>query len=130
MEHNSSRFPRGEIKGQYNQKSAADRIEALFLDNVGKILSGEQIEQVAQIKRWHQRVSELRTDKGYTVWTNNDLRELQVSEYIMPNSKKRVVTPRVSIADATWNTILQNANSTCEWNHNGEKCPLKRGDIS
>jgi len=33
----------GEVKGPYNQNSIKKRIEALFLDNLGKILAREQI---------------------------------------------------------------------------------------
>lgn len=65
---------RAEIKGPYNQRSVRARIEAFFLDNVGKVATREQIIQVATDLRtgrvpenWHQRLSELRTDYGYTI---------------------------------------------------------------
>jgi len=38
----------GEVKRSYNQKSIKKRIEALFLDNLGKILLSEQIIEVAR----------------------------------------------------------------------------------
>ena len=64
----------GEVKRSYNQKSIKKRIEALFLDNLGKILLSEQIIEVARDpvtqkapENWHQRLSELRTDAGYTI---------------------------------------------------------------
>jgi len=64
----------GRIKGSYRQKSVKKRIEALFLDNIGKVLSREQILKVAadpktgkEPENWHQRLSELRTDDGYTI---------------------------------------------------------------
>ncbi len=45
----------------------------MSLDNVGKIINHEQIIEVAkepvsekQPEKWHQRLSELRTDDGYT----------------------------------------------------------------
>lgn len=64
----------GTVKGPYKQKSVRKRIEALFLDNVGKVLSRDQIIEVAtdpktgkQPENWHQRLSELRTDYGYTI---------------------------------------------------------------
>ena len=38
----------GEVKGPYNQKSIKKRIEALFLDNLGKILMREQIMEAAR----------------------------------------------------------------------------------
>jgi hypothetical protein len=57
----------GKVKGPYLQKSVKRRIEALFLDNVGRVLKREQIIQVAkdpntgiEPENWHQRLSELR----------------------------------------------------------------------
>jgi len=64
----------GKIKKKYSQKSIKQRIEALFLDNIGKVITREQILEVAtdpetkkQPENWHQRLSELRTDDGYTI---------------------------------------------------------------
>ena len=55
-------------KKKYKQKSVRARIEALFLDNVGKIVTREQIQEVAADPKtgkvpenWHQRLSELRS---------------------------------------------------------------------
>jgi hypothetical protein len=43
----SSKKQYGELKGSYNQNSIKERIEALFLDNIGKIITREQIIQVS-----------------------------------------------------------------------------------
>ncbi|MDZ4770471.1 MAG: hypothetical protein SGJ24_15200 [Chloroflexota bacterium] len=66
----------GQIKRAYAEKSVRKRIEALFLDNLGKVLTSDQIKTVArdpvtgkQPENWHQRLSELRTDDGYTILT-------------------------------------------------------------
>ena len=63
-----------QIKGKYNQASIKKRIEALFLDNIGKVVTREQIIEVSknpdtgkEPENWHQRLSELRTDDGYTI---------------------------------------------------------------
>ena len=86
----------GEVKGLYNQTSIKKRIEALFLDNLGKVLSREQIIEVArdpitqrQPENWHQRLSELRTDDGYTILSWRNRGDLKVQEYLMPTSQKR-----------------------------------------
>ncbi len=64
----------GKVKGQYNQPTVRKRIEALFLDNIGKVMTREMIIKAAtdpttgkQPENWHQRLSELRTDSGYTI---------------------------------------------------------------
>ena len=40
-----------EIKGPYQQRSVKDRIRAMFLDNIGKIVTREQIIEVARDPR-------------------------------------------------------------------------------
>ena len=54
------------IKGPYTQRSIRARIEAFFLDNLGKVATREQLIEVAtdpvtgrQPENWHQRLSEL-----------------------------------------------------------------------
>ena len=62
------------IQGPYLQRSKLARIEAFFLDNLGKVATREQLIEVStnpttgrSPENWHQRLSELRTDKGYTI---------------------------------------------------------------
>lgn len=87
---------KGKAKGLYTQGSVKERIEAFFLDNVGKVVTREQIIQVAkdpktgnEPENWHQRLSELRTDDGYTILSWRDREGLKVGEYMMSTSQKR-----------------------------------------
>lgn len=84
------------VKGPYTQRSARARIEAFFLDNIGKVATREQIIEAATDPRtgrrpenWHQRLSELRTDFGYTILSWRNRGDLRVSEYMMPTAEKR-----------------------------------------
>ena len=77
------------IVGRYEQGSIRQRIEAFLLDNIGKIATNEQLRQVAKDPKtgrdpenWHQRISELRTDSGYTILSYRDDPGLSVGEYI------------------------------------------------
>jgi hypothetical protein len=127
----------GRIKRKYNQPSVKKRIEALFLDNIGKILSREQIQEVARDpvtrkipENWHQRLSELRTDDGYTIYSRRNRGELKVQEYVMPSRAKRSgAARRVKPSDETWLKVLDRAKHQCEWDEGGEPCGLKDGDI-
>jgi hypothetical protein len=113
----------GEIKGPYLQRSIKQRIEAFFLDNIGKIVTREQIIEVArdpqtgrEPENWHQRLSELRTDDGYTILSWRNRGDLKISEYLMPTPEKRPkVGRRVQIRPPTWQQVLQRANYRCEW---------------
>jgi len=104
----------GEIMKKYTQKSIKQRIEALFLDNIGKIITREQILEVAtdpetkkQPENWHQRLSELRTDSGYTILSWRNRGWLRVEKYLMPSSEKRTgAGKRIRPDKSTWEAIL------------------------
>lgn len=135
MNKTTSRPPYGKVRRKYRQPTVKKRIEALFLDNVGKILSREQILQAAKDPRtsaepenWHQRLSELRTDDGYTILSWRNRGDLKVQEYLMPHTKKRrQPARRVRPSDVTWITVLKRAKYRCEWSEAGETCGLKEG---
>ncbi len=127
----------GKVKGPYTHKSVKARIEALFLDNIGKVVTREQILEAAKSpltgnepENWHQRLSELRTDDGYTILSWRNRGNLKVQEYLMPNAERRAKAgKRVRPTDATWMAVLERANFSCEWNEGNEVCALKEGDI-
>jgi len=125
----------GELKGPYTQKSIRMRIEALFLDNIGKIVNRELIVIVAkdpitgkEPENWHQRLSELRTDVGYTILSWRNKGWLRVEEYLMPTADKRPPSKRVYPAPKTWAKVLERAAHACEWTE-GSICKLKEGEI-
>jgi hypothetical protein len=125
------------VIGTYNQKSVRARIEAFFLDNVGKIAIRDQIMEVAKDpitgripENWHQRLSELRTDYGYTILTWRNRGDLKISEYLMPNTEKRKTAgKRVRPNAKTWQEVLATANYRCAWDESGDSCNLRDGDI-
>ncbi len=125
------------IKGPYHQRSIRARIEAFFLDNLGKVATREQILQVAtdpvtgrQPENWHQRLSELRTDMGYTILSWRNRGDLKVSEYMMPNAERRnAASGRTRPTAHTWEEVLKIADYRCAWNETGIPCGLRQGDI-
>jgi len=133
----STRKLYGKLKGPYDQKSVKKRIEALFLDNIGKVLEREQIIKAAtdpktgrQPENWHQRLSELRTDDGYTILSWRSRGDLKVQEYLMPHKRKRKgAGKRVRPTDATWVAVLKRAKYACEWKESGKRCGLKDGEV-
>jgi hypothetical protein len=125
------------IGKRYGQESVRDRIRAFFLDNIGRVATREQIQKVARDPKtgrvpenWHQRLSELRTDEGYTILSWRNRGDLKVSEYLMPTSDRRVAAAkRLKIHHETWLRVLERANYRCEWQESGAVCGLKSGDI-
>ncbi len=127
---------KGTVNKQYEQGSIRGRIEALFKDNIGKVLTREQILQVSkdpktgeEPENWHQRLSELRTDEGYTILSSRDRKDLKTGEYLMPSLEKRPeAKSRVKIDSQTWKTVLERAGNKCQWTEGTDKCELKNGD--
>ncbi len=127
----------GKVKGPYKQRSIKKRIEAFFLDNIGKVVTREQLIKVATDpqsgrvpENWHQRLSELRTDEGYTILSWRNRKDLKVSEYLMPSRERRPkAARRVKIADSTWKAVLERAGYACEWKEGEKVCGLRGGEI-
>lgn len=125
------------VKKEYTQKSILRRIEAFFLDNVGRVVTNDELKEVArdpvtgkEPEDWHQRVSELRTDYGYTIYSQKDGKGLKVGEYLLPTADKRpTANKRVTPSPKTWEQILENAQNKCQWTEDGMPCLLKDGDI-
>ena len=125
------------IKGPYTQRSIRGRIEAFFLDNLGKVATREQLIEVATDpvtgrvpENWHQRLSELRTDKGYTILSWRNRGDLKISEYMMPNAERRhTASKRTRPNAATWKQVLQEYDYSCAWSEGEIICGLREGDI-
>ncbi|GJD87236.1 Type-2 restriction enzyme KpnI [Methylobacterium hispanicum] len=121
----------------YRQASVSKRILALFLANVGKVVTREQIQKAATNpetglipENWHQRLSELRTDSGYTILAKRDWPELAASEYVMPTTDQRpTAAKRVMPTAKTWAEVLRRAGNCCQWREDGQPCGLRAGDI-
>lgn len=122
---------------KYTQKTIKKRIEAMFLDHVGEIVTNHDLVEVSrdpktgtEPENWHQRLSELRTDDGYTILSNRDRKELKVGEYVLLSTEKRKkVNKRVKPSPSCWAKVLKRANYRCEWCEGGVTCGLKEGDI-
>jgi hypothetical protein len=134
----SPTFERAVVRRErYHQTSVRERILAFFLDNLGKVATRHQIEEVATDpitgrvpENWHQRLSELRTDSGYSILARRDMKSLKVGEYLMLNPEKRTIAAkRVRPTPETWRAVLARAQDGCEWTEGGGKaCGLKNGD--
>lgn len=109
----------------------------MFLANVGLVVTREQILAVARDpntgvvrENWHQRLSELRTDKGYTILSKRDWRALKTEEYVLASAEKRPIAgKRVRPTESTWQAIVARAQNACEWREDGQVCGLKEGAV-
>lgn len=131
------KLPHATASKTYDQRSIRARLEAFFLDNIGKVATREQIMEVAkdpitgkEPENWHQRLSELRTDLGYTIQSWRNRGDLKVMEYLMPYATKRPkARKRIAISKDAWNLVLERAANSCEWQDVGIRCGLCEGEI-
>ena len=131
------KYPSGKLTKEYRQTSIKKRIEAFLLDNVGKVVTREMIIAVSkdpvtgkEPENWHQRLSELRTDDGYTILSKRDRAYLSIEEYVLSSTDKRKnAGKRIMPTSVTWKIVLENANNCCEWKEGGAYCGLENGVI-
>ena len=121
---------------EYTQTSVRRRIEALFLNNIGLVVTRQQIIRAAtdpdtgqEPENWHQRLSELRTDRGYTILSLRDWTKLAPQEYVMPSAdRKPTAGKRVRPTRKCWTAVLDRADGRCEWTEDGVPCLLTEGE--
>jgi hypothetical protein len=125
-------------KSGYPGRSVRDRIEQFFLHNVGRVATRDQIREAAKDPKtgripenWHQRLSELRTDAGYTILSWRNRGDLAVMEYLMPNAERRPsARRRARPTPETWSAVLERARFGCEWEDSPrDRCGLQQGAI-
>lgn len=67
---------------------AKARLRQHFLDNLGRVMSSEELRDVAGGKsEWARRVRELRTEEGYQILTHNDRSGLKPGQYLLVDPK-------------------------------------------
>lgn len=122
----------GSVNKTYQQRSISARIEAFFIDNVGLVVSDEQLKLVArdpvtgkEPENWHQRVSELRTDKGYTILSKRDDPSLKTSEYCLESTARRETAKTRRAINKKIKDALLAAAPVCVY----PNCGLREGDL-
>ncbi len=116
----------------YDQSSVRKRLEAFFLANVGLVVTRERLLAVArdpktgkEPENWHQRLSELRTDRGYTILSKRDWQVLFGEEYCLATVERRETAgKRIKPTKACWKAVLERADHKCEWVEDGLPCGL------
>ncbi|MFC1635976.1 HNH endonuclease [Planctomycetota bacterium] len=73
------------------QGGSKGRILRYLLENVGQVVTNEELVYVAKAKEFGRRVRELRTEEGYAVATQFTGRpDLKMGEYVLESSERRL----------------------------------------
>lgn len=93
--------------------AARDRIRDLFEANVGKILTTQEIREVARISEYARRIRELRDEEGMQIKSHIDRADLKPGEYVLESLDRIPVIGR-SISPQLRNEILERNGFTCQ----------------
>lgn len=103
--------------------SVRDKILLFLKENVGKVISGEELRYVAGNKsEWARRTRELRTEYGWPVVTKNNGRpDLPVGTYLLEEDRQSPPHDR-KIKDDVRRSVLMRDNYSCQmegcgWHH-------------
>jgi len=89
------------------------KLRAFFEENVGVVVTSEQLRDVAGISEWARRVRELRDEDGMRILSHNDREGLKPNEYILESLTPRQVIAR-GISGRQRRRILDRDGSTCQ----------------
>lgn len=91
---------------------ARDKIRKFLEDNIGRIVSTEQISEVAGIRDYQRRIRELRGEEGMQILSYRDRHDLKPNEYILASMDR---LPRFShkIDKTQRARILERNGLTC-----------------
>jgi biotin operon repressor len=84
-----------------------------FLANIGKIMSSDELREVAGKSEWARRIRELRNEEGYQILTHNDRNDLKPGEYLLESSKPLPAFER-SISKELRALVLDRNGFTCQ----------------
>ena len=89
------------------------KLRAHFLENIGRIMTSDELRDVAGKSEWARRVRELRNEEGYQILTHNDRDDLKPGEYLLENSKPQPAFER-SISKELRALVLDRNGFTCQ----------------
>ena len=97
-----------------NGKGARAKLRAYFLDNIGKVLSADELRKVSgNISEWGRRIRELRNEEGFLILTHNDRSELKPGQYLLETAKPQPAFER-AISKETRAYVLDRNGFTCQ----------------
>lgn len=101
--------------------AARDRIRLFLEQNVGRVVTTQQIREVAGISEYARRIRELRDEEGMQIRTHIDRLDLKPGEYVLESLERSPAIER-SISPQLRSEILERNGFTCQ------QCGAAAGD--
>ncbi len=95
-------------------QGARTKLRAHFLENLGKVLSSDELRHASgDISEWARRVRELRDEEGFQILTHNDRSDLKPGQYLLESAKPVPAFAR-TISKETRALVLDRNGFTCQ----------------
>lgn len=65
------------------RQGARAKLREYFIANVGKVLTSDELREIAGISEWARRIRELRNEYGMNIQTHNDRSDLKPGQYFL-----------------------------------------------
>ena len=98
---------------QPRKPGARTKLRAFFEANVGRVVTTQQLADVAEIHDYQRRIRELRDEEGMQILSHNDRDDLKPNEYLLETLELRPVIAR-GISDKLRRHILDRNGFTCQ----------------
>ena len=89
------------------------RLRYHFLENIGRVMTSDELREVAGKSEWARRVRELRNEEGYLILTHNDRDDLKPGDYLLENPNPQPAFER-SISKELRALVLDRNGFTCQ----------------
>jgi hypothetical protein len=100
-------------KGSPKKTGARAKLRKHFLNHIGKVMTSDELREIAGKSEWARRIRELRNEEGYQILTHNDRNELKPGEYLLENPKPQPAFER-SISKELRAFVLDRNGFTCQ----------------
>lgn len=97
---------------QTRPRSSKQRIKEFLLANVGRVVSSDELKEVAGASEWARRLRELRDEEGYRILSHRDRADLKPGQYILQSPEPGPLMPK-GISKQTRALVLERNGYTC-----------------
>lgn len=95
--------------------SSKQRVLNFLLENVGKVVTSDQIRNAANASEWARRLRELRDQYGYQIQSHKDRADLKPGQYVLASEKPTsYVFSGSGISKETRAFVLERNGYTCQ----------------
>lgn len=105
------------------KKGAKTKLKEFFLANKEKVLTPEQLSEVAGVSSWQRRLREIRDEEGWPIQTNTDLKSIPIGHYILVDDPPKNYVFEPPISQRLRAQVLERNGYTCTM------CGAAAGDV-